>query len=411
LGKINLPKGVKDFFNDSMWTIAGLLLLNVSAQFAVYPFLDQMLGSETYGNVLTLISYANIISISIGTGCNSARMQQSSRHETANGEYNRVFAVVMIAAIPLAFAIQWISGITMDLVDTILYAVLLVLLMLRYYCDVDFRLRLDYKGMFLYYLSVALGYLVGLLISKLTGRWAFSLIIGEALCLVTVSLRGKVLRQNIREVSAFSKEAYDTILALVLTQFLSNVIFNSDRLLLNAVIGGEAVTTYYVASLLGKTVSLVTSPLNNVIIGHMARYKGGLKFKTMMTVVGILAGFGALCLLACTIASYILIPILYPQEFDTAKAYFILANLASIIFSLTGVLTSFLLVFNTGGQQLEISITYVVAFLVICIPATLAFGLNGFMWGIVAVNVVRFVVAGIIGIHVSNKSKEEVPEE
>lgn len=69
---------VKRVFADSIWSISGLLLMNIIAQFLVYPIWNQRLGNEQYGNVLYMISLMNIFSISIGSGINYAVIKKIS---------------------------------------------------------------------------------------------------------------------------------------------------------------------------------------------------------------------------------------------------------------------------------------------------------------------------------------------
>ena len=64
--EISMKEKIKALLTDSMWSIAGLMLMNVVVQFLVYPVWNNHLGSEEYGNILYLISIMNIIAISVG---------------------------------------------------------------------------------------------------------------------------------------------------------------------------------------------------------------------------------------------------------------------------------------------------------------------------------------------------------
>ena len=60
--KINLLK-YKNFFNDSMWSILGLTLMNLISQFVVYPVWHNYYGDEIYGHIIYVMSIINIFSI------------------------------------------------------------------------------------------------------------------------------------------------------------------------------------------------------------------------------------------------------------------------------------------------------------------------------------------------------------
>ena len=64
----------KSILKDSMWSIAGIILMNVVAQFLIYPLWDKQLGSDAYGDILYLLSLMNIVAISLGTAVNYGRM-------------------------------------------------------------------------------------------------------------------------------------------------------------------------------------------------------------------------------------------------------------------------------------------------------------------------------------------------
>lgn len=69
------------------------------------------------------------------------------------------------------------------------------------------------------------------------------------------------------------------------TELIAAVILNADRLILQAISGGVAVTIFYAATLVGKMVSLVSVPLNGVVIGHLAKYDGTIKRAHLLSCV------------------------------------------------------------------------------------------------------------------------------
>ena len=58
---------------------------------------------------------------------------------------------------------------------------------------------------------------------------------------------------------------------------------------------------------------------------------------------------------------------------------------------MTGILTTILLRYVEEKQQLYITVAYVISFVVVVFPATKIFALWGFAYGILAVNIFRFV--------------------
>lgn len=73
---------VKSLFSDSIWSIAGIVLMNAVAQLVVYPQWNKALGNEEYGNILYMLSLMNIAAASMGTACTSSRMKHSASEQT-----------------------------------------------------------------------------------------------------------------------------------------------------------------------------------------------------------------------------------------------------------------------------------------------------------------------------------------
>ena len=388
---------LKKLLTDSVWSIAGLLLMNVVAQFLVYPIWNSHLGEDRYGTVLYLLSVMNIVAVSMGISCNYTRMRSSTDGETRNTPYLVVMLAASALSVPLVQLLRLIGLIELPTGESLLYTLLMALTMWRYYADVQYRLHLNYRGYFLYYLTISAGYGVGILLFASTGLWPLALLPGEAAGLLLVLLRGRVLRFDGRQSWAEMSPTVKLILILLGSEMLSALIFNGDRVLLNLTVSGAAVTAYYLASLLGKTVSLISTPLNSVVIGHLARYQGRLTLRLMHLVLLAALAATALGTAACTVASHMLIRLLYPDNYEAVRGMFIIANLAQVCYFITNMLTVMLLRFAKPRCQAIVNGAYTAAFCVICIPMTLWRGLDGLCLGLLLTSMTRMLTALLLG--------------
>ena len=391
--KTSIFSKIKGFFNDSVWSIAALMLMNVVSQFIIYPLWSKKFNNEVYGNIVYIMSLINIFAVSFGIATNYSRMAESAKRKTHNGDYNIVLSVGSIISGIFTFAIVLWGNVKVSVLEAILIALLCAITMWRYYADVEYRLNLDYKGYFLYYAVISIGYLVGGVIFWLTDIWPFALLVGELGGLFYIYKKGTILSDKPFIVSKYFNTNIKAIIILIITNLLSNVIFNGDRLLLQFFLSGTAVTIYYLASLVGKTMSLVTTPLNSVIIGYLASYKGNFTFQMMHIFLGgsIIAIF--IGTLVGVIGSHILIFILYPQNYDIVKNFFLIANITQVIYFVTNVITTILLRLANTKYQLVINTTYAITFLIMCIPATYLYGFNAFCIALFIVNIIRYVLA------------------
>ena len=57
----------------------------------------------------------------------------------------------------------------------------------RYYADVEYRLSLNYRGFFFYYLFIAVGYAIGMALYGISHSWVSIFILGEVFGLLFVT--------------------------------------------------------------------------------------------------------------------------------------------------------------------------------------------------------------------------------
>lgn len=394
----HIPDKLKNIFTDTIWSITGLVLMNVVAQFVVYPFWNRELGTEAYGSIVYLLSIMNILAISVGSGVNYARMRKSAYGETVNRPYTLLMFAGSGISVFILILLKFVGLMHISVADFVLLCILTIVTMWRYYSDVEYRLHINYKGYFLYYLVVGIGYLIGIFLFKVTSLWPLALLPGEIAGLLLVFWKGSVFRTDQGDRSEDFSPILRLSLLLVGTNILSHLIFNGDRLILQWFAGSTAVTTYYIASLFGKTMTLITTPLNGVMVGHLAKYKGKLTKKLMNQALGISVGMILLATGVCVAASMIILPLLYPADYETVRQYLILASAAQVIYFIGNVLTaSVLLRFTPARNQMIVNVTHGVLFAAVSVPVTVSYGIEGFCWAILLVNIVRYVMCLALG--------------
>lgn len=380
----------KGFFTDTVWSIAALLLMNGVIQLAVYPFLSRYMGDEQYGNFLYLASLVNIVAASIGSSVNNFRLKASVGGKTENGDYNIMLLGAAILNIPFAMAVVRFGGVPMSGGEGILYWILICVSILRFYSDAAFRLELDYRKYFLFYFFISLGYLVGIFLFFATGYWILTLLTGEAFGFLYAVISSGFYREKPLSPSADLHKMLPLIY-LVSASFLVNVAYNADRAILKFLISGTAVTIYYLASLAGKTISLIVVPLNSVIIGYLARYKGALTKKLVLRICCALLAVVVLGTFACAGVSYVFIYLMYPQNLESVRPYVLIATLPQLVYFSSSVLNVVLLRFAQEKYQLVTNLVFFVSLFCFVFPTTKAWGITGFSVGYLIATILRFV--------------------
>jgi len=389
--KINLK-----FFESVFWSLAALGLYNAVLQFAVYPAFSLSLGAEGFGSALTLMSVVAVVSASAGVGANYARMANAEKPH-ANGDYNRFLLVcAVICAVVSAASLFFVKS--AGVWQLLLFPVCAVVVMLRYYSDVEFRLKLNYRRLFIFYAILSAGNLAGILLFRLTGQWETAILAGEIPAVAYVIFTGSIFRGRIFGRTENRRAVFGSCASLAAAQLFSTFILNADRLLINAVAGGAAVTVFYTASLLGKTTALLTGPFNGVVIGYLARYEKPVTKKFFALCVAGSAAAGGLLAIVMALASPVVIGLLYPGALTDAKPYFWLANSGQVLYFISNLLLVIALRFMRERIQLYINAGYAALYFALCVPALALGDMGMFVAAVFAANAARFAAVVIIGI-------------
>lgn len=392
---------IKRFALDFLYGTAALVALNGVITFFVYPFINRTLGNEANGQVLFFTAIMGLMASAFGSGVNYARMKISTIRHSQNGDYNCFLVVVAILAVLVTITATFIKGNSAG-ASVITIAILIITTVLRYYADVQFRLDLNYKRFFWYYILITIGYLVGIFLYRWTASWAMIFITGECFGLVYVIIVGNIFKPPFFKRSAQFVENTKVMWNLSSAYLMSDFVSYADRVMIPLLIvnGDEASTIFYVSTLLGKMVSLLSTPLNGVIVGHLSRYKGKITKKMFAGVTGILLICALIFVCGSVLGSYIIIPFLYRADvMEAASKLFWIANTGQVFFFISNTMMVVVLRFATEKYQIYIGTAYTILFVVIIIPFMLLWGLWGMAMGLLVINILKFLIVTGLGFY------------
>lgn len=392
-------KKVFNIASDLVFSIAGLVLMNGVLQLLINPKLTEWMGDVAFGNLQSILAVVSIMGTSFGVAANYSRMVRSREKKDTNGDYNIFLTVISVLCIAVS-AVTLVIYESFSPVHFILLTALMVVTVLRYYGDVNYRMNLNYKGFFVYYAMITAGYCLGLLIYKyVSQQWMLTFIAGETAAVIFVLLHGNIFRgKNLLKRSENFGDTVKSIGILSGTNLLSSIAQQSDKIILRLAMDGGAVTTLYVSTLLGKIVSLLTTPLNGVLIGYLTKYDGKITKKMLAAFAGALLGIGVVSLFACYIGSLIFVKFLYSAEiFAEAKQYFFLANAGQIFYFLSNCLMTVILRIASEKYQMYINFVYIIIYAAVVIPMTMTYGIWGIVIALLIVNTAKFAIVTVVG--------------
>ncbi|MBE6530706.1 MAG: hypothetical protein E7679_01250 [Ruminococcaceae bacterium] len=396
----NIFKNNKKKIADLLMSICATAVFNMVIQFAIYPLLEGGMGSEQFGIALSVLSVVAILSGTVGSAANYSRMVTTTKKDIAytNGDYNLiVLTLSLMCAIGGVFYLRYV-GISSAL-PTLLFVFLIILSSLRYYCDAEYKIRGDFLRYMLFYIAVSLGYIIGIFIYSFTDQWMFTFIIGEAFSVLFVLIWGTTFRKNALIPSKNFSLVCGSMGFLLLSTLIDNLTLNADRLLLMLFVSGDAVSIYYIASLLGKVIAMLSVPLNSLIISYLIKYKGTLTKKLWGIASAAALALGAAGFAVCAVISPFILGILYPDPHiqSSISPYITPAILGQVFYFVSGILLVILLRFRGERKQFFFNAAYALEFFIIVIISTAAHGLRGFVYSSLAANAIRFVAVMIWG--------------
>ena len=405
--KANIIKNNSSKIKNLFLSIAATAIFNMVIQFLLYPFFERNLGTEKYGVALSILSIIAIVSGTIGTSANYSRMITSSNKsiDYTNGDYNVI--TLTLSAVCGVAGILYLRylGISSWL-PTLIFVLLIIITAFRYYSDVEYRMKADFLRYMLFYMAISLGYVLGMLVYRLTDEWMLAFLLGEVIGVSFVFFGGTIYRKDALKTSKSFSLVCKSMGFLLFSNLIENLTLNADRLLLMVFSGGTAVTIYYTASLLGKVVAMLSVPINSIIISYLAKYEEDLSKKFWTVATFALSALGVVAFAGCTLISPFMLKILYPDLLDTVREYIAPAILGQVFYFISGILLVILLKFRGEKKQFLFNVGYALEFMIIVIVGTRLGGLDGFVYSALAANAIRFIAVIIWGFLSIRKPKE-----
>ena len=266
---LDMIKQKKKFISDLVYTVGASVLMNGVLQLLIYPYINRSMGEEYLGNVVFYMSIVYIIGQAMGMSFCSNRLVLRNQCETSNGDYNRLLSVLAPAgavagAVIFSFYVKSIPQI-------VAFGMIVLFTVLRYYANVEYRLKLNYKKYFLYFVILTAGYGLGTVIYALTGQWVFIFLTGEVIATLYMFVFGTIFKKEppTKNTRLVAKQ----ILFLLMSYLVFEGITNADRMILKNMLDAKAVALFYVVSMIGKTLQLFVGPINNIALSYMSADK------------------------------------------------------------------------------------------------------------------------------------------
>lgn len=392
---MNKRKFILDSFLNIIATSIPVLIL----QLITLPIVGAVLGGDQYGLVVTLISLFTLLSLPFGNVLNNIRLLLDSQYEQnlIIGDFNVLLAgSILISSSMVILGTVYYEG-TVSLLSILSMVTIACTSVLREYLLVGFRINLNYKAILINNIILGLGYIIGTLIFYFTGYWQLVFVMGSGLSLLYIMRNTNLLKEAFTITKLYKITFYKSLI-LFCSVFLKTILAYADKLLLFPLLGPTAVSIYYSATILGKIISMMITPVNSVILSYLTRMEK-LAFKKFVYIMCAISIVGVISYFTTILISQKFLYILYPDWAKESMELIYITTASAILAVMSSVIHPFILRFNNINWQLVISGTNVVVYILSTFVFYSLYGLIGFCIGVLVAHIFIFVLMVVIFIY------------
>lgn len=392
---------VKSAAKDMAINIAATLIPTAALQLLVLPVAARGMSDDSYGLALAVIALLGVCPLTVGNVINNIRLLKDEEYRKG-GEKGDFSAIVLASCVAnciviflgaLAIGGQGAFGIALVVLAS-------VMMLCREYLVAEFRLKLDYKGILVTNLLQTCGMMVGLGIHMLTGYWACIYLIGYGASIAYLLFATEIWRDPVC-VTNRMKETLGAFASLGIANILNKLTAYADRLVLIPLAGAGNVAVYYIACLFGKILSLLISPINNVLLSYLVK-EDKASDKAFWASLGVGALLCVVGYIVTMLLAYPFLQILYPQFVDAAMSFIPVTTAAAYLMVLSGIAGPFVMRFCDLRWQIVLNGCFCAVFFIGSIIGFYFAGLMGFCVGVLVANGVRVIC--VVAIY-TKKSK------
>ena len=363
----------EDIIINLIGTGIGLFVL----QLIIYPLIALNLDSNSYGQMQAIISMIYMISGTLGGTLSTTRLvrEYDYNEKKLKGDYNLISLIclmIIIISIPLILVVY---GNEYQLVDKVLIVLIGIFNFTGNYLSVGFRLKINYKAIFVSKLIGTGGYLIGFGLFYVTDKWQFVFIISFALETLFCIIKTDLFKEPFRWTKLIC-ETNKTFINLGVANLLSRTLTYVDKLLLYPLLGGTAVSIYYTANIFGKLIIMTVEPITNVILSYLSKEKTISKKIWKVTIP--LAGVSCLIMyIFCLFISSPIIRFFYPQWADPAIKLVPLTTLCLAVSAFINIIYPFTLKLIESNKQIIINGTGIIVYIISALLLYKSYSITG----------------------------------
>lgn len=383
---------MKKFVGDSLLNILATLLITASMQLILLPIISNYTSEKEFGEIVIIIAILNSISALIGGSLNNLRLINDKFYDKFIGDFSLILILSLILGELIFLGLIYK---VVDPVNLVILLMVLLLMTLRVYFLVYFRLTLSYKNILLHAFVLSIGYLIGAILFVILHSFSIAFLLGEIFSIIYLMLKVDKRELTFRRTTNLKKIISD-YLNFAISNIANVLSLYLDRYIVLIILGSKYVSVYFIASLLGKLMSTISTPVASVILSYLNKKKvsNHLRLFNKMLVFSTL--FGLLFYVVLWIISPLIIKVIYENSWENVKNYYNIANFSVILYLIGTFINTFCIKYLKMNRQLIIQYSYIVFFIVSTFFLANLYSLHGFIIGTILANTFRILLIQLI---------------
>lgn len=386
---------VKRFSLDVAINVIANVIPVIILQLIIQPIIAKKIGAEDNGLFITILALIHFVVPTTSAALCNSRLLFSTQKREEKGDYNIYLALFSVLNLFVIVVGSLLYIRNASLIDVLLISLLSVIWMWKDYLIVDFRINLNFTNILINNIILSIGLLIGLLFFYcLNLNWYVIFLCGYILSFIHAFIKTDLIQEPIKRTRLFSNLT-KVIWPIVFANIFGMLAVNFDRLILFPLVGGTLVSIYYSASIIGKLISLISSPISNVFLSYIVRIDAFTIRKLNVLYLVMFVG-GLFFYIICILASPFLLNMLYPLWAKESIVLVPITSAVAVFDLIISITNPIVMRFCDINYQIIIQLAYLVIYAISGFLFYNIWGLLGFAFAVLTSSVVKVILIYLI---------------
>lgn len=382
---------MKKFINNVGFNIFANAAYLGLVQLILFPFLSRNFDNILFGEIVSLYGISNVLTDSIGGSLSSIRLLYDDKiKEKGNFTFllkGLLVLLLLVSVIVLVFYANYSS-----LLDKTFFIIYVLFALIRIYLTTTFQIEFTYFKVVVAKLILVLGSIFGILFVPILNSWGVVFVIGELFSFIYLFFNSPFLKETPNKTKEF-KTITKEFNFLIASKSLSSTSTYLDRFIMPPILGTYSLSIYYAATVVSKILSLLVTPMTNVLLSYMnknviSNIRKKLIFSISLTSLLLIPIY----IIINFISPYV-IQILYPELMESAIQLVWITSLTTCFQVLFGITNTFNMASKSMKIQMIIDILFLIIYLPLSFILTSLYGLLGYAIGSLIAYCLKFLLS------------------